>query len=218
MFAATDRLNRHLAEWLGAWPPASGRLVVVGADARCRVGWDHLMHPVLAVLSPDGGGVVSVAPEAVAATERALADADGTDPSGVAKRLDGTWGLFRFSTNPTPTPDIGEWVPTADPRVPEWLQPFNGDVLLAWDDDGGYGAGVGRKQHDSHGHELSVGTEPSLQGRGIGRLLVATAARRVLDDGAVPTYLHIPSNHASAKVADAAGFPDLGWRFVSASH
>ena len=29
--------------------------------------------------------------------------------------------------------------------------------------------------------------------------------------GVVPTYLHDPANTASAKVADAAGFPDRGW-------
>ena len=41
---------------------------------------------------------------------------------------------------------------------------------------------------------------------------VAQAARRVLDEGAVPTYLHERDNHASARVAEAAGFPDRGWR------
>ncbi len=123
-------------------------------------------------------------------------------------------GPFRWSSDPSDTPDTGEWISTKDPRVPEWLLPFNGDVLIAWDDDGNYGAGVGRKQHDTDGHELSVGTEAALRGRGIARLLVATAARRVLDDGAVPTYLHAPDNHASAKVAEAAGFPDRGWTFL----
>ena len=49
------------------------------------------------------------------------------------------------------------------------------------------------------------------QGRGLARRLVAQAARRVLDEGAVPTYLHDPANVASAKVADAAGLPDRGW-------
>jgi predicted GNAT family acetyltransferase len=71
---------------------------------------------------------------------------------------------------------------------------------------------VGRKQHDNHGHELSVGTDERHRGRGLARLLVAQAARRVLADGAVPTYLHAFDNIASAHVADAAGFPDRGWR------
>jgi len=87
-------------------------------------------------------------------------------------------------------------------------------VLVTWDDDGAYGAGVGRKQHDRFGHELAVATEEPLRGRGLARRLVVTAARRVIDDGAVPTYLHDDANVASAHVADAAGFPDLGWRIV----
>jgi predicted GNAT family acetyltransferase len=98
-----------------------------------------------------------------------------------------------------------------DPRVPEWLRPFNGDVLIAWTDDGSYASGVGRKQHDRHGHELSVGTDERQRGRGLARRLVAQAARGVLADGAVPTYLHAFDNEASARVADAAGFPDRGW-------
>ena len=57
-----------------------------------------------------------------------------------------------------------------------------------------------------------MGTEPAVRGRGLARRLVAQAARRVLDEGAVPTYLHDPANVASARVAEAAGFPDLGWK------
>ncbi len=36
----------------------------------------------------------------------------------------------------------------------------------------------------------------------------------MLDEGAVPTYLHAPDNVASARAADAAGFPDRGWSVV----
>jgi len=43
---------------------------------------------------------------------------------------------------------------------------------------------------------------------------VAQAARRVIADGAVPTYLHAFDNTASARVADAAGFPDRGWQVL----
>jgi len=32
----------------------------------------------------------------------------------------------------------------------------------------------------------------------------------------VPTYLHDPANLASARVADAAGFPDRGWAVFGA--
>ena len=86
--------------------------------------------------------------------------------------------------------------------------------VVAWDEDGSYAAGVGRKQHDAHGHELSVGTDEHLRGRGMARRLVAQAARRVIADGAVPTYLHSFDNTASARVADAAGFPDRGWQVL----
>jgi hypothetical protein len=33
----------------------------------------------------------------------------------------------------------------------------------------------------------------------------------VADEGAVATYLHAVSNTASARVAEASGFPDTGW-------
>ncbi|MEO3777123.1 GNAT family N-acetyltransferase [Micromonospora sp. B11E3] len=72
-------------------------------------------------------------------------------------------------------------------------------------------AGAAIKRHDAHGHELAVGTVPAARGRGLARRLVARAARRVLDEGAVPTYRHDPANVASARVAAAAGFPDRGW-------
>ena len=72
--------------------------------------------------------------------------------------------------------------------------------------DGTFAAGVGIKRHDRFGHELSVGTGDTYSGRGLGRRLVAQAARRVIDQEAVPTYLHDPRNIASAKVVEAAGF------------
>ena len=111
---------------------------------------------------------------------------------------------------PRSLPDVGEWLPAGDPRVPGWLKPFGGEVLVVLDDDV-YVAGVGLKRHDEHGQEISVGTEEAARGRGLARRLVAQAARRLLAAGIVPTYLHDPANTASAKVADAAGFPDRGW-------
>lgn len=196
--------------------------MIVGHDRRLDPGWNGHIHDVIGVATPTFA-VLSVPTHAA----RELGEAVGTGsldgdldvlrtavPDALGRPGSLGLGLFRWSDAPTPTPDVGEWVPTEDPRVPGWLHPFNGDVLIAWDDEGSYGAGVGRKQHDGFGHELSVSTELSLRGRGIGRSLVATAARRVLADGAIPTYLHAPDNFASAKVADAAGFPDLGWRIV----
>ena len=127
---------------------------------------------------------------------------------GVAGR-----GVFRWSTSPAPLPDAGIWLPYDDPRVPEWLRPFGGEVLVVLDGEE-YVAGVGVKRHDDAGHELAVGTEEAARGRGLARRLVAQAARRVLDEGAVPTYLHARDNVASARAAEAAGFPDRGWSVI----
>jgi GNAT superfamily N-acetyltransferase len=212
-------LESHLRTWLGEWPPHHDGITVVGYDERTLPGWDHAVHDIIGVATPTGA-VLSVPPavfeEVSAVTTHRSLDHDlaalGVALPGIMGRPGRVGrGLFRWSALPTASPDTGEWVPTTDERVPDWLRPFNGDVLVAWDDDGKYGAGVGRKQHDQFGHELSVGTEAALRGRGMGRLLVATAARRVLDDGGIATYLHAPDNFASAKVADAAGFPDVGW-------
>ena len=60
-----------------------------------------------------------------------------------------------------------------------------------------------------------MGTEPEARGHGLARRLVAKAARALLDEGVVATYLHDPANVASARVAEAAGFPDLGWRVLA---
>jgi GNAT superfamily N-acetyltransferase len=98
--------------------------------------------------------------------------------------------------------------------LPGWLHAFPSPVLAMVDDDGAYLAGVGIKPHSRWGRELAVGTDETARGRGLGRRLVAHAGRAVLDDGAVPLYVHHPDNEASARVADAAGFPDLGWRMV----
>jgi GNAT superfamily N-acetyltransferase len=209
---APIRLVDHLSTWLGAWPRTTGVLHVVGAEQRNLPGWDKQLHSVIGVIGPDVG-VISVPPDR-ADDVRRRAEGLPLDPEVIAAALRFETGFFRYCDRPTTTPDTGEWVPTTDARIPQWLTPFNGDVLVAWDDDGHYGAGVGRKQHDRFGHELSVGTEPSLRGRGHARLLVATAARRVLADGAIPTYLHAYDNYASGKVAEAAGFPDRGWRVL----
>jgi hypothetical protein len=40
-------------------------------------------------------------------------------------------------------------------------------------------------------------------------------ARRILDEGAIPTYIHDPQNGGSCRVAEAAGFPDRGWRAMA---
>ena len=118
---------------------------------------------------------------------------------------------FRWTEAPADLPDAGAWVDTASPRLPAWLRPFGGQALVVFDGHGQYLAGVGIKRHDELGHEISVGTEPQARGQGLARRLVAQAARRILDHGRIPTYLHTFDNAASSRVAAAAGFPDLGW-------
>ena len=213
-----DRLEAHLRTWLGTWPPERP-LVVTTAPGRTEPGWDGSVHAVVGVASPSGV-VLSVPPDRVDAVAALADDLDGLRAAGPAVGAALGWpearlfdGVFRWSTAPAPLEDGGEWVEVNDVRVPDWLKPFGGEVLMAFE-DGAYVAGVGRKIHDEFGHELAVVTEDAAQGKGLARRLVAQAARRVLDDGAVPTYLHADSNVRSAKVAVAAGFPDVGWRIL----
>jgi GNAT superfamily N-acetyltransferase len=215
-----DRLAAHLATWLGRWPGEGPGLTVVGSARRSEPAWDGDVYPVIGVSDADGSGVLSVPHAVVDAVRAALSD-DGGDRARIpaAACVGGRFftGVFRWSTAPADLPDAGTWVAADDPSVPEWLWPFGGEVLVAVDPDTGeHMSGVGIKQHDAFGHELAVVTRPAAEGRGLGRRLVAQAARRVLDDGAVPTYLHAVDNHASAHLATAAGFPDRGWAVYGA--
>ncbi len=208
------RLERHLADWLGAWPP-TGELTIVGSPHRVSPAWDGKVYPVAGVETPEGT-VLSVPPDAVEATRAAGEDLATIGPAlpGIIGRPDARFGrgVFRWCQRLLDDSDAeAVWLPPDDERVPPWLAVFNGDVLVHLDEHGRYGAGVGRKRHDDFGQELSVATEEHLQGRGLARRLVAQAARRVADEGAVATYLHAPKNVASARVAEAAGFPDTGW-------
>jgi GNAT superfamily N-acetyltransferase len=208
------RLERHLADWLGAWPP-TGDLTIVGSPHRVTPAWDGKIYPVAGVETPEGT-VLSVPPDAVEQTRAAGNDVAAIGPAlpAIVGRPDARFGrgVFRWCHEVLEDNDPeAVWLPPDDERVPPWLAVFNGDVLVHLDEHGRYGAGVGRKRHDDFGHELSVATEERLQGRGLARRLVAQAARRVADEGAVATYLHHPSNIASARVAEAAGFPDTGW-------
>jgi GNAT superfamily N-acetyltransferase len=210
-----DRLAAHLATWLGQWPPTAA-LTVVGSPSRTRPGWDGAVRDVLGLASPQGA-VLSV-PPAAAATVRAVASGWARLPEVLPAALgrSGTpvWlATFRTSTAPVDLPEAGTWLPVTDPRVPGWLRPFGGRALVALY-DGRYAAGVGLKHHDVYGVELAVGTDPPYRGRGLAARLVAQAARQVLADGAVPTYLHDPANVASARTAAAAGFPDEGWQVL----
>ncbi|ATO14630.1 GNAT family N-acetyltransferase [Micromonospora sp. WMMA1998] len=209
------RLFLHLATWLGQWPAAPG-WHVVRSYRRARPAWDGRLRPAIGV-AVDGSAILSVAPDRVEAV-RALIRGRPRDewlpalPATVGTPEFTTQaGAFRWCTDPAPLPDVGEWLPPTVPGAPPWLRLFDREVLVVRDDDGAYLAGVGIKRHDAYGHELAVGTTKAARGRGLARRLVAQAARRVLDEGAIPTYLHDADNHASARVAEAAGFPDRGW-------
>jgi GNAT superfamily N-acetyltransferase len=217
-------LRHHLRLWVGGLPaPASSgssevRVVPHAADG--RPGWDGARPLLTGLVDPCGNALVAV-PTGQAARVTDL----------LRHRMDGDWvaGLtdlpallgrprhtvervaFRWSTAPADLPAVGVWVPTASPALPAWLRPFGDKALVAFDEDGRYLAGVGLKRHDSIGREISVGTEPHARGRGLARCLVAQAARHVLADGRIPTYLHTFDNAASSRVASAAGFGDLGW-------
>lgn len=207
-----DRLHRHLRSWLGAWPPTGG-VTVVGSPRRTEPGWDGAVRPFAGVASPEGT-VLSVAPDRVdglraagATLEElleALPEALGRPGSVVGR------GVYRYAVSPPAVDAVGEWVPADGPEVPAWLRPFGGQVLVAWE-DGRYAAGLGVKRHDGIGHEVAVATEERWRGRGLARALVARAAAGILGHGGVPIYLHGRANDASARVAEAAGFPDRGW-------
>ena len=225
---ATDDELAVLGALHGGPPP----VVVVGAEGRTLPGWDGEVHAVTGIVDAAGAAVVSVPPAHLAWARSYVAQAGDQgfgghrDTHGALDALRSALperlglpghvvfrGVCRWSDEP-PTvdrlPDAGVWLPHQDPRVPEWLRPFGGDVLVALDDDR-YLAGVGLKRHDRHGHEISVGTDERARGRGLARRLVAQASRTLHAQGIVATYLHDPANAASARVADAAGFPDRGW-------
>jgi GNAT superfamily N-acetyltransferase len=208
------RLYLHLATWLGQWPAPPG-LHVVGSWRRTRPAWDGRVRPAVAVRAA-GSTVLSV-PSGLVAAVRELAAGPRSALYGALPALVGQPGwvvnddVFRWCLAPAALPDVGTWTAPTDPALPPWLHLFDREVLVVRDADGGYLAGVGIKRHDAYGHELAVGTVPAARGRGLARRLVAQAARRVLDEGAVPTYRHDPANTGSARVAEAAGFADRGW-------
>ena len=217
MIDPVHRLERHLTSWVGEWPPPAAGVTVVGDPARTTATWDGSIR-LLQGVGNGSATVVSVPPPFVDAVTTALAG--GIERPGVGDELGeilgvggarlGT-GVFRTAFDiDSSIPATGEWHEHQTDALPEWLAPFNGPRLVEWDGDTVV-AGVGIKVHDGFGHEIAVVTDEAARGRGLARRLVATAARRILDDGAVPTYLHEPGNRASARVADAVGFTDRGW-------
>jgi GNAT superfamily N-acetyltransferase len=213
---ADVRLRDFLVAYLGDWPDKD-RLTVIGAPVRREPGWDGEVRQVVGVADGDGG-VLSVPPDAEAMVRNAVhswADVRTHLPKAMGRPKARVYsGTFRWTTKPADLADAGEWVPFEDSRVPEWLKPFGGQALIAFDDDGEYAAGVGIKRHNAAGLEISVGTESAHRGKGLAARLVAQAARWILAEGAVPIYLHDPANVGSDRTALRAGFPDEGWKIV----
>ena len=212
-----ERLERHLASWVGAWPPPTDGITVVGDTARTRPTWDGSVRLLQGV--GNGSSIVFAVPPAFTeAVEASLTN--GIARPGIGDELGEILGvgnarlgsgIFRTTFDVDASiPETGEWHERQSDGLPDWLAPFNGPRLVSRDGDAVV-AGVGIKIHDDFGQEIAVVTEAAARGKGLARQLVATAARRILDEGAVPTYLHEPSNHASARVADAVGFVDRGW-------
>ena len=213
-----QRLREHLGAWVGEWPPPGPGVHVVGHEARRAPTWDGSVK-LLQGVGNGVGTVIGVPPDAVDTVTEALSA--GIDREGLGDEIGAVMGVgpasfgagvFRTTTQVNPDiDDVGDWFEQQEDGLPEWLAPFNGPRLVAFDDDGTPIAGVGIKVHDRIGQELAVVTDEAAQGRGLARRLVATAARRVLAEGGVPTYLHAASNVASARVAEAVGFADEGW-------
>ncbi len=212
-----DRLTRHLAGWLGAWPPA-GPLTVVASARREVPGWDGRVRRFAGVSTPEGT-VLSVPAGRLDAVRSAGTTLDEVldalpaalgQPAAVVGR-----GVYRYalSAPPVPAAPVGAWEPADGPGVPAWLRPFGGQVLVVRE-DGRYIAGLGIKRHDALGHEVAVATEEPWRGRGLARALVGRAAAHILRQGAVPIYLHGRGNAASARVAESAGFADRGWQIL----
>lgn len=214
-----DSLRQHLSSWLGTWPPHARGITVVESDKRTLPEWDGAIRPVRGVADPSGT-VISVPPGKGDAVRRLGDDLDTIGPLlPGALGLPG-WrfhtGVYRWSDSPTDPGEPGIWVAPDSDGVPEWLRPFNGDVLIGCS-NGEVTAGVGRKQHDRWGHELAVVTEEKHRGQGWAVRLVGQAAVRVIQEGATPIYLHGAGNVASARTADASGFPDRGWTIIGIS-
>ena len=212
-----DRTAARVAGWLGGWPPASPVRVVADPDPD-RPGWDGGARGITGVADHDGRAVVR-APAEVAGRLGAPADVPAlliALPTAVGVPGTAGAGVLRWAQEVPPLDDAGVWLPadTGEPRVPSWLRPFGGEVLVALDDDGRYLAGVGVKRHSEELSELSVVTDERARGRGLARRLVAQAARAELDAGRTVLYLHAPDNEASARVARASGFPDTGWQVL----
>ena len=214
----------HLSAWLGGWPPALPVQVLADPEPD-RPGWDGTPRGETGVVDPQGRCLVRLPPAVADRLAEPLPDLAAllsALPLAVDRPGTARVGALRWAQE-VPGQDVlsdaGVWLPASladdgDPRVPAWLRPFGGDVLVALDEEGRYLGGAGLKRHHDSGREIAVVTAEHARGRGLARRLVAQAARSVLAEGRAAVYLHAPDNEASARVARASGFPDTGWQVV----
>jgi GNAT superfamily N-acetyltransferase len=214
----------HLAAWIGGWPPQQPVRIIADPTPDLP-GWDGGLRGITGVATPEGEAVLRVPARVAARLPRTLPDVAAllaALPEAVGTPGRAICGVLRWAQqvpDQLTLPDAGVWLPAdladqGDPRVPSWLGPFGGDVLVALDKDGTHLAGVGIKRHHDSVYELAVVTEEAARGRGLARRLVAQAARAVQEEGRAVLYLHAPDNEGSARVARSSGFPDTGWQIL----
>lgn len=135
-------LTEHVARRLGHWPPRRPFEAIVWSG-RDHSGWDGGHWPLLGLVTPFGT-VLSISPHVIEGKGLGRLDQNdldaalrGTHPFALGKSL-GQPNLrrglatFRWSTTPTPGPDVGSWLTSTDQRLPDWLRPFGGESLVCW--------------------------------------------------------------------------------------
>jgi GNAT superfamily N-acetyltransferase len=162
-----------------------------------------------------GGAVVAVAPEHAATLRDRLDGLASLRPAlqAVAAAVPGHLfsGVARTGVAiPPPAVEVTV-VDTSDPRLPDWVVGhFTGEAWVVLGEAGQVLSTAVLKRYDDRLREISVGTSEQARGRGLARSVVAAAARAVLAEGRAVLYNHDPDNHASARVAEAAGLHELG--------
>ena len=105
----------------------------------------------------------------------------------------------------------GVWLADDDPRRPAWLEKYTGGIVAVLHDDAVV-AVAARKRHDRWAHELMVDTMPGFRNRGYSRALAAQMVGWIVAEGALPFSARRPDNAPAAKVGDAIGLVDHGFR------
>lgn len=210
--------HNFLKEYLGDWIESSDAISIVASPLRDQKGWDGSIRPAVGVVDQNGAGVLSLSPilaaKVIGQLGRSTISKDEVPQVASILGARDFFGVFRWSTHIATFEDIGEWIDADRPNVPEWLKPFGHKVLMAFDEAKNYIGGVGIKHHLEYGREIAVVVEERAAGRQIARRLVSKAALEILNECNVPIYLHAEANVASAKVAEAVGFKDVGWKII----